>query len=81
MIRVIECRYISEYGIWLRFNDGVEGELDLERELDGEVFEPLRDLDTFRSFNLHPELHTIVWPDGADFAPEFLHDRVQAAAA
>ncbi|MFB3904474.1 MAG: hypothetical protein ACE15E_13570 [Acidobacteriota bacterium] len=34
MIRVIQCRDISEYRIWLRFNDGVEGELDLERELE-----------------------------------------------
>jgi len=81
MIRVVECRYISGYTVWLRFSDGVEGKLDLERELEGEVFEPLRDLDVFRSLTLHPELHTVVWPNGADFAPEFLHDRVQVAAA
>jgi len=81
MIRVIECRHISGYTVWFRFNDGVEGELNLERELEGEVFEPLRDPEVFRSFNLHPELHTIVWPNGADFAPEFLHSCVQAAAA
>jgi hypothetical protein len=81
MIRVIECRYISGYTVWLRFSDGVEGKINLEKELEGEVFEPLRDLEVFRSLTLHPDLHTIVWPNGADFAPEFLHDRVQAAAA
>ncbi len=81
MIRVLECRYLSGYRLWLRFNDGVEGELNLERELDGEVFEPLKDLELFRSFTLHSELHTIVWPNGADFAPEFLHNCIQAAAA
>jgi hypothetical protein len=81
MIRVIECRYISGYTVWLRFSDGLEGKINLEKELEGEVFEPLRDLEVFRSLTLHPDLHTIVWPNGADFAPEFLHDRVQAAAA
>jgi len=41
------------------------------------VFEPLRDQAFFRSFVLHPELHTIVWPNGADLAPEFLHEQVK----
>ncbi|HXK61702.1 MAG TPA: DUF2442 domain-containing protein [Acidobacteriota bacterium] len=81
MIRVVECRYVSGFTVWLRFSDGVEGEINLEKELEGDVFEPMRDIEVFRSFTLHPDLHTIVWPNGADFAPEFLHDRVQAAAA
>lgn len=80
MIRVIEARYISGYTLWLRFNDGMEGEVDLASDLEGEVFEPLRDLGVFRSFELHPELHTVVWPNGADFAPEFLHERVRVHA-
>lgn len=80
MIRVIEARYISGYTLWLRFNDGMEGEVDLASDLEGEVFEPLRDLAVFRSFELHPELHTVVWPNGADFAPEFLHERVRVHA-
>ncbi len=80
MIRVLECRYVTGYTVWLRFNDGVEGELNLEGELEGEVFDALRDLQVFRSVSLHPELHTIVWPNGADFAPEFLHDCMQDAA-
>jgi len=53
------------------------GEVDLDAELKGEVFEPLRDLTVFRSFVVHPEVHTIVWPNGADPAPEFLHGRVR----
>ncbi|MBM4093894.1 MAG: DUF2442 domain-containing protein [Planctomycetes bacterium] len=77
MIRIVEARYLSGYMIWLRFSDGLAGEVDLEAELDGEVFEPLRDQAFFRSFVLHPELHTIVWPNGADLAPEFLHEQVK----
>ena len=80
MIRVIEARYISGYTLWLRFNDGMEGEVDLAADLEGEVFEPFRDLGVFRSFELHPELHTVVWPNGADFAPEFLRERVRVHA-
>ena len=77
MFRILEASYLRDYAIWLRFSDGVAGEVDLAGELEGEVFEPLRDQEVFRSFVLHPELHTIVWPTGADLAPEFLHDRVR----
>jgi len=77
MIRIVEARYISGYVIWLRFADGLAGEVDLATELEGEVFELLRDQAVFRSFVLHPELHTIVWPNGADLAPEFLHEQVR----
>ncbi len=71
---VIEARYVGGYVIWLRFRDGTAGEVDLGRELWGEVFEPLRDPAYFKTFTVHPDFHTLVWPNGADFAPEFLHD-------
>ena len=80
MINVVEARYVRDYVIWLRFSDGLAGEVDLREELEGPVFEPLRDLAAFRSVRLHPELHTIVWPNGADLAPEFLHERVRVPA-
>ena len=56
-------------------DDGREGIIDLEGELWGEVFEPLKDTDVFRCFRMDPELDTIVWPTGADLAPEFLYER------
>ncbi len=77
MPRLIEARYIRDFVLWLRFDDGSEGEVDLVNELDGPVFEPLRAPSYFASFRLSPELHTIVWPNGADIAPEFLHSRVR----
>jgi hypothetical protein len=80
MIHVVEVRYVRDYVIWVRFNDGLAGEVDLRDELDGPVFVPLREIETFRSVRLHPELHTIVWPNGADLAPEFLHERVRIPA-
>jgi hypothetical protein len=78
--RVITARYVSGYTIWVQFSDGAEGEVDLSAELHGEVFEPLRDTTLFRSFVVHPELRTLVWPNGADFAPEFLRSSLKVAA-
>ncbi|MGH9321731.1 MAG: DUF2442 domain-containing protein [Vicinamibacteria bacterium] len=78
MIRVTEARWVRDFVIHLRFSDGLEGEVDLRDELDGPVFEPLQDVEVFRAFGLQPELHTVVWQNGADFAPEFLHSRVRA---
>lgn len=80
MVRVIEARWIREHVLHLRFSDGAKGEVDLKDELEGSVFEPLRDVEYFKSFRVHPELHTVVWPNGADFAPEFLHARVTVNA-
>ena len=76
---VVGARYVDGYRVWLRFNDGLEGEVDLSSELYGEVFEPLRQIEVFRQVRLHPEYETIVWPNGADLAPEFLYERVKRA--
>lgn len=77
---IVEARYVGGHVIWLRFRDGTAGEIDLASALEGPVFEPLRDPETFRKFQIHPEFHTLVWSNGADFAPEFLHDNVRVTA-
>lgn len=77
---VLEAEYVSGYVIRLKFRDGTAGEIDLRAELTGPVFEPLRNLEFFRQFRIHPEFHTLVWPNDADFAPEFLHDNVRVTA-
>jgi hypothetical protein len=77
---VLEARYIEGYTVWLRFRDGTTGEIDLEPALRGPVFDPLRDPAIFRTYSLHPDFHTLVWPNGADLAPEFLHDNVRVTA-
>ena len=73
-IHVNEAKYINGYRIWLCFNDGSQGEIDLLPELYGEIFEPLKDISFFKSFNL--EGRTLSWTNGADFAPEFLRDHI-----
>ena len=78
--RVIDARHAGAYRVWLRFADGLTGEIDLESELWGEVFEPLKDVGEFAKLRADLELETIVWPNGADFSPEFLYEKVKQAA-
>ena len=80
ILHVKEARYLRDYVIWLRFNDGAEGEVDLKDELYGEVFEPLKDLAMFKTFKVDPDIETIVWENGADIAPEFLYDKMKVLA-
>ena len=79
-LHVKEAKYLHDYVIWLRFNDGAEGEVDLQNELDGEVFSPLKDKRQFRRFRVDPELETLVWENGADLAPEFLYETMKVLA-
>jgi len=44
------------------------------------MFAPLRDQQVFARASVHPELRTVIWPNGADFAPEFLHSLIRVAA-
>ncbi len=76
---VVDARYVSNYIIWFRFQDGSEGEVNLAGELWGKVFEPLKDFETFRNFRL-TEYGTIEWPNGADIAPEFLYEKAHVTA-
>ena len=74
--QIADMRHVKGHKIWLRFEDEIEGEVDLSDELWGEVFEPLRDVKYFQLVKLDRELNTIRWNNGADFAPEFLYKRI-----
>ena len=78
--RIEEARYLGGFSVRLRFSDGTQGDVDLENELYGELFEPLKDQRLFGQVRVHPEFHTLCWPNGADFAPEFLYEKVQLPA-
>lgn len=77
MTHIVDATHDSNFIVPLRFSDGLDGDVDLAAELEGTVFLPLRDPKVFRSFRVHPELGTIVWPNGADFAPKFLRERIR----
>jgi hypothetical protein len=71
---IIEAKYVGDYKLWLKFNDGTEGRIDLLSELYGEIFEPLKDISYFKQFRIQG--NTIAWENGADFAPEFLREHI-----
>ncbi|MDI6751913.1 MAG: DUF2442 domain-containing protein [bacterium] len=80
ILHVKEAKHLHDYVIWLRFNDGAIGKVDLKDELYGEVFEPLKEIEMFKSFKVDPDLETIAWDNGADLAPEFLYDKMKVLA-
>jgi len=75
---VIEAKYMGDYKVWLEFNDGRKGVVDLADELHGETLEPLRDRSHFSQFYLDYGLSSIAWLSGQDFAPEFLYEKLKA---
>ena len=81
MLSVVAARYESGHRIRVEFSDGRSGLVDLEDDLWGPVFEPLRDTEAFRRFTVSKEFGTIVWENGADLAPEHLHAKLSATSA
>ena len=77
---VLEARYRGGHVVWLRFRDGTVGEIDLAPVLKGPMLEPLRDPGYFQGFQIDPEFYTLTWPNGADIAPDFLHEHVRVTA-
>jgi len=74
--RIADMKHVSGYRLWLKFEDGQEGEVDLADELWGEMFQSLKKQEHFRTVWLDRELNTIRWANGADLAPEFLYARL-----
>ena len=74
MKSVVEAQHVGGYKIWLRFDDGVEGEVDFNGELWGPVFEPLKNIEYFQRFFIDDD--TLAWPNGADVCPSVLYATV-----
>lgn len=73
-LHVTDVSHVGGYTLRVEFTDWSVKDVDLSEELYGEVFEPLREAEHFRGVAVNPETGTIEWPNGADFAPEFLHE-------
>jgi len=84
ILHTTEISYLGDYRLWLAFNNGESGKVDLEQELWGEMFEPLKDKAQFATACQHPVMKTVAWANGADLAVEFLlellHQQSQMAA-
>jgi len=65
---------IAPYTLRIQFDDHTSQIIDFQPILRGELYGPLRDLALFNQVRIDPEVHTLVWPNGADFDPATLHD-------
>lgn len=72
--RVTAFELLAPYTLVVSFDDDTQQTIDFEDVLRGELYRPLRDVDLFSRVRVDPEVHTLVWPNGADFDPETLHD-------
>jgi uncharacterized protein DUF2442 len=72
--RVESFEIVGPYFLRIRFNDNTEQTIDFSGVLAGEFFGDLKDLKLFNQVRIDPEVHTLVWPNGADFDPATLHD-------
>ena len=78
---IVEVKPLGDYRLYLRFEDGVAGEVDFAGRLrfDG-VFAPLRDPAVFAQVRIHAELGTVAWPNGADLDPDVLYAELSGTA-
>ena len=74
ILYITKAKHIKDYQVWLQFNNGQKGIVDLSETLWGGMFESLKDKSLFAQVKIDKEMETIVWPNGADLAPEFLYD-------
>ncbi len=72
--RVVQVEIVRPHTLRVRFDDGVEQVIDFRPVLEGPMYGPLQDELLFNQVRIDPETHTLVWPNGADFDPETLHD-------
>jgi hypothetical protein len=74
---IVAAKAVGDYRLHLRFEDGVEGVVDLAPHLTFRgVFEPLRDPEYFAQVRVDADLGTVVWPNGVDLDPDVLYGRV-----
>lgn len=71
---VTSVEVVGSHELLVGFEDGTSQKVDLEPMLKGELYGPLRDAELFARVEIDPEVHTLVWPNGADFDPAILHD-------
>lgn len=72
--QITNVKYLDGYRLLIDFKDGSSKCVDLSPHIHGEVFERLKDIEYFKTVQLNPELESIYWDNGADFAPEFLYE-------
>jgi hypothetical protein len=79
MSRVISVQPLEGYRLVVRFDDGIEGVIEMQDRLFGPVFEPLQDVAKYKQVFVD-EFGAVAWPNGADLAPDALHEQLHRSA-
>ena len=79
--RVVSFEEVAPFTLRVRFEDGTSQVIDFYPVLKGELYGPLSDASLFGQVRIDPEVHTLVWPNGADFDPAILHDWPESGPA
>ena len=79
--RVVSFEKIAPFTLRVAFDDGTSQMIDFRPVLKGELYGPLNDPVLFDQVGIDPEVHTIVWPNGADFDPAILHNWAESSPA
>ena len=79
---IVEVKIIRNYILYLRFENGVDGQIDISKIVPFEgIFSQFQDLSYFATVTINPELGTIVWDNGADLAPDYLYSVISGEVA
>ncbi len=78
--KVVAFEIVGPHTLRVEFDDGAAQVIEFGPMLQGELYGPLQDERLFRQVEIDPEVHTLVWPTGADFDPAVLHDWPQYAS-
>ena len=73
IFRVKNFEIVAPYTLRVHFDDGASRTIDFQPVLSGNLYGPLRELSLFNQVQIDPEVHTLIWPNGADFDPATLH--------
>ena len=76
ILNIVKADYINDFKVKVLFNDGLEKIVDLKEYIYAKkhpFFQPLKKVEEFKKFHVH---RTLIWDNGADIAPEYLHDKV-----
>jgi len=79
--RISSFKKIAPFTLSIQFDDGTSQDIDFRPVLKGELYGPLQDPTLFAQVRIDPEIHTLVWPNGADFDPAILHNWPESGPA
>ncbi|MDD5773839.1 MAG: DUF2442 domain-containing protein [bacterium] len=71
---ITDVKYVDGHKLKVKFENNEYKIVDLKSYLDGKIFEPLKDISYFKNVTLNKDIDTVVWPNNADFSPDFLYE-------